>query len=74
VENVTRNFKFIIKITTLQTRIKLPGGNICAHSVLSESLMTECRVRVDTGLLRIVSSLCVSRCTVGCSLELPVGL
>jgi hypothetical protein len=41
IEYVTSNFKFIIKIMTLQTRVKLPSGDIYAHSVLSESLLTD---------------------------------
>jgi hypothetical protein len=54
VEKVTTIFKFIIQIMTLQTRVKLPGGDIlvCAHSVLSGSLLTDAvRVRVNTGSL-----------------------
>jgi hypothetical protein len=38
---VTIIFKFITQIMNLHTRIKLPGGNIYTHSVLSGSLLTD---------------------------------
>jgi hypothetical protein len=76
VEKVTSIFKFIIKITTLKTQVKLPGGDIYIYILYWAKAYWQiaCRCRVDTGPLRVVSSLCALSCRVGCNLELPVRL
>jgi hypothetical protein len=41
VEKVTSKFKYIIHIMILQTHVNLPDGDLCEHSVLSGTLMTD---------------------------------